>query len=239
MIPIIFLDDGGVINDNARRAPQWQRLVGDFFSPRLGGTVGQWARANASVFERQFPEFLAAIREDPFLDPTALRAAMNDRWLVEMASEVGVPPPPDAAERQILSEQASAYIVRRTHSDYPGAVEAIKTLHAAGHTLHTASGEHSTDLDGYLTALGIRDRFGTLYGVDLVGMQKSGPHFYERVFAHAEVAPEIALVVDDSESVLDSAAAVGARTVLCRIEPPVSSRHGHIGSLAELPNLIR
>ena len=33
----IFLDDGGVLNDNARRGPQWQRLVGEFFAPRLGG----------------------------------------------------------------------------------------------------------------------------------------------------------------------------------------------------------
>ena len=52
----IFLDDGGVLNDNDRRAPQWQRLVGEFFVPRLGGTHQAWAEANrrtiASNLER-------------------------------------------------------------------------------------------------------------------------------------------------------------------------------------------
>ena len=33
----IFLDDGGVINDNSLRAVQWPRLVGEHFSKRLGG----------------------------------------------------------------------------------------------------------------------------------------------------------------------------------------------------------
>lgn len=35
--PVLSLDDGGVMNDNARRAPQWRRLVGDFLIPRPGG----------------------------------------------------------------------------------------------------------------------------------------------------------------------------------------------------------
>jgi len=35
--PIIFLDDGGVMNDNNARALQWQRLVGEYFVPLLGG----------------------------------------------------------------------------------------------------------------------------------------------------------------------------------------------------------
>ncbi len=34
--PVILLDDGGVMNDNRLRGEQWQRLVGEFFAPRLG-----------------------------------------------------------------------------------------------------------------------------------------------------------------------------------------------------------
>ena len=34
-IRYVFLDDGGVINDNSLRAPQWRRLVGEFFVPRF------------------------------------------------------------------------------------------------------------------------------------------------------------------------------------------------------------
>ena len=36
---IIFLDDGGVMNDNNTRALQWQRLVSEFFAPLLGGPL--------------------------------------------------------------------------------------------------------------------------------------------------------------------------------------------------------
>lgn len=36
----IFVDDGGVMNDNRLRAPQWRRLLGEFFPPRLGGSAG-------------------------------------------------------------------------------------------------------------------------------------------------------------------------------------------------------
>ena len=30
----VFLDDGGVMNNNELRGPQWQRLIGDAFSAR-------------------------------------------------------------------------------------------------------------------------------------------------------------------------------------------------------------
>jgi hypothetical protein len=53
----IFLDDGGVMNDNCRRSSQWQRRAGTFFAPRLGGEPAAWARANrvvtATLFDPQ------------------------------------------------------------------------------------------------------------------------------------------------------------------------------------------
>jgi hypothetical protein len=45
----IFLDDGGVMNDNRLRGPQWQRLLGEFLPPRLGGEAVAWAEANRVV----------------------------------------------------------------------------------------------------------------------------------------------------------------------------------------------
>ena len=52
--PVIFLDDGGVMNDNRLRAGQWQQLVAEFFTPRLGGTPEGWAAANRVVIEWLF-----------------------------------------------------------------------------------------------------------------------------------------------------------------------------------------
>jgi len=106
------------------------------------------------------------------------------------------------------------------------------------YALHTASGEPSSDLAGYLEAMGVRDRFGTLYGPDLVNAAKASPRYYARVFSHAGLRPEEALVVDDGEQVLEWAASLGARTVLCRPNPPTSARHYHVTSLARFSELL-
>jgi len=57
---------------------------------------------------------------------------------------------------------------------------------------------------------------------------KFSPIYYERIFAHFEVNPANALVVDDSEQALNWAAELGAHTVLCNPSAPGNPRHGHI-----------
>jgi beta-phosphoglucomutase-like phosphatase (HAD superfamily) len=234
-LPVIFLDDGGVMNDNERRGADWRRLVGQYFAPRLGGSPEEWARANVIAAERYGERYLQTRAENPYLDHGADWVEANDLWLATMAEAVGVAVPADPAERQRLVEDASAFITRNVRAAFPGAIGVIRQLGGVGFRLYTASGEHSLELDGYLTGMGVRECFHTLYGPDLVQTSKAGPHYYERVFAHAGIAPVDALVVDDNESVLEWAASVGARTMLCRSTPPRSTRHGHVTSLSELP----
>ncbi len=38
----LFIDDGGVLNDNERRGAEWRRLIGEYLSPRLGGEPPAW-----------------------------------------------------------------------------------------------------------------------------------------------------------------------------------------------------
>ncbi len=106
-----------------------------------------------------------------------------------------------------------------------------------------ASGESSSDLEGYLRTLGVRDRFTRLYGPDLINTMKGGPDFYEQMLADVHVAPADAIIVDDSRAAVGWAAQVGARTVLVTAEQPpqplqVDGLLGTIGSLAELPGLL-
>ena len=49
---VLFIDDGGVLNDYARREPEWLRLIGGCMAPRLGGTPEAWAHANSIEFSR-------------------------------------------------------------------------------------------------------------------------------------------------------------------------------------------
>ena len=48
-IRAVFLDDGGVLNDNDCRAPEWRRLLGEYFAPRFGGTPQAWGEADAKL----------------------------------------------------------------------------------------------------------------------------------------------------------------------------------------------
>jgi hypothetical protein len=72
-------------------------------------------------------------------------------------------------------------------------------LSVVAYMLRTASGERSWQLEGYLTGMGVRGCFVDLYAVDLVDTAKASRLFYERIFMYAGIAPDDALVVDDSE----------------------------------------
>ena len=236
--PALFLDDGGVMNENARRALQWRRLVGRYFSPRLGGAPQSWAAANAEVASRLFEQYEAHFNANPGASLADYWPTYDNAWISGMCTAVGVALPPDREARSQLCRECDAFVTRRVRAAFPGVVHEIQRLHAAGYVLHTASGERSWELDGYLTGMGVRRCFVGLYGADQVDTAKASHLFYERVFVHARVAPDAALVIDDSERALDWAAELGARTVLCHPEPPTNNRHLHVRRLADLSLLL-
>jgi HAD superfamily hydrolase (TIGR01509 family) len=243
----IFLDDGDVMNDNAQRGPQWQRLIGDFFSPRLGGMPEAWREANREVMTHFFDGANWRQRAQAARDYNDFERTYQLDWLGQMCELVGIPCPPED-ECHKLARAAESYIPPHVHSAYPGVVEAIRTLHQQGHTLYTASGEASYQLDGYLRGMGVRECFtGRLYGPDLINTLKDGPDYYERIFADSHVDPATAIFVDDKASYLRYAAQSGARTIqilnapLDPLPEDLHAAHGitwRIRCLAELPNLL-
>ncbi len=236
--PVIFLDDGGVMNDNRLRGSQWQQLVGEFFAPLLGGESTAWAEANRVYSMDLFaPEnWQARVQSAP--DYASFEQTYWCDWMHGMCQLVGVQTPPEASCIE-LAREAETYITCRVHSAFPGAIEAIGELHSQGHTLHTASGESSLHLHGYLQAMGVREYFGRLYGSDLLNMLKEAPEYYERLFADLQLAPQDALIVDDSPRVLAWARDFGAMTVLINPTREAPAGMQCIGSLAELPELVR
>jgi len=235
--PILFIDDGGVMNDNAVRGPQWQRLVGEFLAPILGGTPRAWAKANPAVVTDLFAEHARTTAGRTDRDFAAWQHAYRIGWTRGMCERVGVAVPSDD-DCYDLARRAAAYVTLRMRSAFPGTVEAVRELHALGYMLHTASGEDTDDLHGYLTGMGVRDCFDRLYGPDLINTPKEGALYYERIFADAGVAPVDALVVDDSPHAASWAIAAGARAVLVtqdRADGPVDAC---VRSLAELPHLL-
>lgn len=235
---MVFLDDGGVMNDNGTRALQWQRLVSEFFVPLLGGPAEAWSRANRVVADRLFEPEAWRKRVRAAADYKSFDRDYQLEWLRDMCALVGAETPSEE-ECLYLARQATAFITSRVQAAAPSVVDTIRMLHRRGYSLHTASGESSLDLTGYLQAMGVRDCFGRLYGPDLIETFKEGPEYYEHIFADLGIAAADALVVDDSPRAIEWAMQVGARTVLVGDSSlPQRKTTLHIGSLVELPALL-
>ena len=176
--PAIFVDDGGVMNDNSLRGPQWQEHVGAFLSRRLGGGASVWSEANAVVVPPLWPKYqpiMGGITE-PDADVVALWNAYQVDWLRSMAAYAGRPAPADDAEGIALAKEASIYTTERVQAAFPGVIETLHRLHADGYTLNTASNQVSHEMDGYLRAMNVRELFPVrVYGQDLLRMSKGHP----------------------------------------------------------------
>lgn len=215
-ITAVFIDDGGVMNDNILRAPEWQRLVGEYFAPRLGGDNMTWIEANRLVFAGLESVLHTGPGEQDYI---TWFEAYQLRWLREMSTFVGVTVPTDDAQCLKMVWQASDYITHRVRTAYPGVADAIRSLYKKGFSLFTASGQHSRELEGYLKGMGIRECFNTLYGSDLINQGKYSVEFYSCIFKHSGVDPDHALVVDDTLHNLVWAASLGVKTCLISDNP--------------------
>jgi HAD superfamily hydrolase (TIGR01509 family) len=237
----IFVDDGGVISDNEERGRQWRRLLGEFFPPILGGTPERWSAANVRVMESFFGRYVQRILADRAangrvtLDYATYYREYRLAWLRGMCEGVGVKTPGDDGAALNLADRAISYCAHRVRAPRPRAVDAIRALHARGYVLYTASGETRLELDGYLSALGVRELFTGLYGGDVVNTLKEGPEYYERILADSGKVAETSLFVDDNPIVLDWIRRAGARSALVSEDAPADARADHLAaSLWEL-----
>ncbi len=242
----IFVDDGGVMNDNRLRAPEWRRLLGEFFPPRLGGSAEEWGEANRVYTEglwkdgRTWADYAGDLWQQGGESYEGFHRLYQIEWLHGMCRLLDLPLPLED-DAVALANAASAYITPRVRAALPGVVEAIGALKEEGYTLHTASGEWSLELDGYLRGMGVRSCFDRLYGADLVDRLKDGPEYYRRILADSAVAPSDAVFVDDQPAVVGWIREVGARTVLVG---PDAQANGHtawlaLNSLADVPGALR
>ncbi len=121
----------------------------------------------------------------------------------------------------------------------PGVAELVVEAHQAGLSLGVASSSRTNWLEIHLTRLGLRDRFGTLCGRDLVGDRaKPNPDVYLAALAALGLDAAEAIAIEDSPHGIAAATAAGLRCVAVpnRITAPgdFSSADLVVGSLAEL-----
>ena len=93
----LFLDDGGVMNDNTLRTPQWQRLLGEFFPPRLGGSAEAWAEANRVYTDGlwndggSWAEYGTRLWQEGGESYAGFHRAYQIEWLHGMCKVLGLP----------------------------------------------------------------------------------------------------------------------------------------------------
>ncbi|MHA2095807.1 MAG: HAD family hydrolase [Candidatus Hodarchaeales archaeon] len=240
MVKVIFLDDGGVMNDNTRREPQWRELVSDFFAPRYGGSKEIWKSANRYAFLRLMENYNSTIKNTPLIDSNAFWMETMSQWITDMFKIAEIDPPP-IDQRFPVSREAEEWITPRVDSAYPGIVETIFNLKDQGYTLCTASGEVSYSLHGYLSGMGVLQCFNKLYGPDLINTLKGSKVFYEKILTDMKISPEDGLVVDDSSEHLKYAKELGIKTVhvLNSQKCEKLSCDYHIDNSNELGDLMR
>jgi phosphoglycolate phosphatase-like HAD superfamily hydrolase len=137
-ITALFFDDGGVLNDNNARGPQWQRLVGEYLAPRLGATAAAWGQANRLVMERMEAPSEVARQRARYPDAHEYEGIRLSAWLGAMIAEVGVACP--SAENVLtLALETTAFATRQIRSAFPDVVAILAALAERGYALHTAS----------------------------------------------------------------------------------------------------
>lgn len=78
----IFIDDTRVINDNNIRTSQWKSLIGQFFSPRFGGSLRAWASANEYALTQLMHRFKQNFKANSQLNYKEFYAKEQIIWLI-------------------------------------------------------------------------------------------------------------------------------------------------------------
>jgi phosphoglycolate phosphatase-like HAD superfamily hydrolase len=225
----LFLDDGGVLDDNGLRGAEWPRLIGEFMPARLGGTADRWASANRAVSSRVWASLQQRLPE--FISHREFQRTYATDWMNAMCGYLGITPPRDDDIVTLYAELAT-YIGQRATSAIAGAADAVRSLHRAGYILYMASGTPSWELRSIVENMGIAATLTGLYGPDLVDHVKYGAAFDERVFLYAGIAPGQVLVIESDRECCHWASEAGARAVW--IDPRGRGDASTLESLAQV-----
>jgi len=118
---------------------------------------------------------------------------------------------------------------------YPGAIDALETLQAAGVLLAVATGKGRRGLAMTLERHGIEDRFIVTKTAD-DGPSKPAPNILLDAMAEADVKPGATVVLGDTSYDMAMARAAGAHAIGVAWgyhEPPVLEAHGAVQVLAD------
>ena len=236
-IEYLFIDNGGVLTDNAQRRLHYRRLVGEYFSSRYGGSQADWAEANLNVVLPAWQRFLDRVSNWELGDD--IRQAIqvyHAAWLRFLFAAKGLTSPDSDDECAAISHASERWINPQIVTLFAGIEDCVRTL-ASRYRLFTASDGFSNSLRETLRP--VAEYFDCLYGPDLVNIPKSsGRAYYDAIFAHASVQAARSLVLDDNLSNILAAQEAGACTIYVSSRPDARYRGITIPELTVLPEVL-
>ena len=102
---------------------------------------------------------------------------------------------------------------------YPGAMEAVEALKAAGYRVAICTNKPEGLAHTLLTKLGVRDAFGAMVGADTLAIRKPAPEHLFETARRAGGDPALCLLVGDTNTDRETARAAGVPCVLVSFGP--------------------
>ena len=239
---VMLLDVDGVIVDNDRYDPEWDRLAGQALAPLLGGSPDAWHAAQSDAWSRVFAKGLREIDEMPESNrphPSDWWDGVHAEWIQEACKLMGLAAPGTPRARAEIAERAFDFYCRNAEASFPGTADAIRQL-AEQFELHMASGYPAWIVEALLRRLDVRELIGYPFGSDLAGALKRAPYqqFYRAITAKIGGHLEKLIVVDDYEKPLAAARELlGAVTVRVGAPSEADGDNIVIDRLSSLPAL--
>lgn len=122
------------------------------------------------------------------------------------------------AQYQVLLEAYAADIDRHTVM-YPGAIDAVERLKAAGYAVGIATNKPEGLAEKLLRSLGVRDAFGSLIGADTLPVRKPDPAHHIEAVTRAGGDPARSLLVGDTATDRETSRNAGVPSVLVTFGP--------------------
>jgi len=233
----IFFDDGGVLNDNSVRSPQWKKLSGEFFHSRFGGDPEVWGEANQKLLISLIDGSLMGPKEI-YKDYRTYYTKFKSKWVVKMFEEAGRSVPPEEEHEKIF-DATIEYVWPKVNSAIPGIIESIKALYSKGFVLYTCTALVSREIKLVLEGMGIKQFFNGFYGPDLINIGKSSSNFFEAIFNDIELESKKAIVIEDKPIFIENALKTGAHVIQACITGEFQPNYPfYVENMHHLPKVI-